>query len=243
MSSTEHHKTQQQKDLNALAEEAERDLNSWYAKTGHRPAGVEDEAPGINDLEATKKFPDTEIRYGEDLCTNRSWDKKIPEPEGGDRDDKGHLLHGHVYEGVGGPEDKTAHIYQHSPGRIDEEIVKGWGLDPKELIDETFDHSRPDLLPPDQVRAHGYENTEGKPRHHDQDILEYGRKAAQRNIYGDEDELELNRRKPLPKGPRGGHHWKAHGHGAEEEEWEPDMAADMGEIPPKSVVETSHNLR
>ncbi|KAK3335023.1 hypothetical protein B0H65DRAFT_480671 [Neurospora tetraspora] len=238
MSSSEN--KNQQQDLNALAEEAERDLNTWYAKTGHRRAGIEEEAPGINELEASRKFPGTEIRYGEDLCTNKSWDKKIPEPEGGDRDDKGHLLHGHAYEGIGGPEDKTAHIYQHSPGRIDEEVVKGWGLDPVKLTEETFDPSRPDLLPPDQARGHGYDNTEGGPHKYQQSILESGKRAAAANVFGEDTGLGLHHR-DLPTGARGGNKWRR-GSKWEAREGVPDQGADMNEVPPKSVVEFSHSL-
>lgn len=76
-------------DLNNLAHAAERDLNDWHNKTGNRKIGTGEDAPGINEFQASKKFPGTEIRYGDDYQPNASYNKKIPVPEGGDRDDKG----------------------------------------------------------------------------------------------------------------------------------------------------------
>ncbi|KAH7628877.1 hypothetical protein B0T09DRAFT_267888 [Sordaria sp. MPI-SDFR-AT-0083] len=223
-------------ELNSLAQSAERDLNSWESKTGHRRTGLEDDT-GINEFNASKKFPGTEIHYGDNLVTNASYNRKIPQQEGGDLDDKGHLLRGSAYEGHGGPEDKTAHIYQHNPGSIDESVVRGWGKDPREL--NTVDPSRPDLLPPEMARGHGYENTDGKPRRHQEGVLESGRKAAQLNVYGEN--TGLGHRVDLPASAKGGNKWRG-------SEWEapesvPDQAADMNEVPPESVVETSKNLR
>ncbi|KAK3952667.1 hypothetical protein QBC32DRAFT_389569 [Pseudoneurospora amorphoporcata] len=233
--------TNNKQDLNALAYSAERDLNTWQSKTGHRRTGLDDDT-GINEFNASKKFPGTEIQYGDNLVTNKSYDRKIPQQEGGDLDDKGHLLHGHFYEGTGGPEDKVAHLYQHSPGSIDESVVRGWGKDPRKLTAETVDPSRPDLLPSEMARGHGYENTEGKPRRHHEGVLEAGRKAAESNVFGVEDEAELaaHRREDLP---RGGHHHQFRGSEYEAPESVPDQGADMNEVPPESVVEISRNLR
>jgi len=225
-------------DLNAIAHAAERDLNTWESKTGNRRTGLEDDT-GINEFNASKKFPGTEIQYGDNLVTNKSYNRKIPLQEGGDLDDKGHLLHGSAYEGQGGPEDKTAHIYQHSPGRIDESVVKGWGKDPHQLELETVDPSRPDMLPSEMARGHGYENTEGKPRRHQEGVLESGRKAAQTNVFGSDEDLD--HRRDLPTGAKGGNKYR--GSDWEAPESVPDQAADMNEIPPESVVETSRNLR
>ncbi|KAK3396617.1 hypothetical protein B0T20DRAFT_455184 [Sordaria brevicollis] len=227
-------------DLNALAYSAERDLNSWESKTGHRRTGLEDDA-GINEFNASKKFPGTEIHYGDDLVTNKSYNRKIPQQEGGDLDDKGHLLHGSAYEGLGGPETKTAHLYQHSPGRIDESVVRDWGLNPTQLTAETIDPSRPDLLPSSMAKGHGYENTEGKPRRHQEGVLESGRKAAQMNVYGEEQAQEMGLGKDVPRGAKGGNKWR--GSEWERREGVEDEGADMNEVPPESVVEVSHNLR
>ncbi|KAK1776430.1 hypothetical protein QBC45DRAFT_444370 [Copromyces sp. CBS 386.78] len=234
-------------DLNALAYSAERDLNTWQSKTGHRRTGLDDNT-GINEFNASKKFPGTEIQYGDNLVTNKSYDRKIPQQEGGDLDDKGHLLHGSAYEGTGGPEDKVAHLYQHSPGSMDESVVRGWGMDPTKLTAETIDPSRPDLLPSEMARGHGYENTEGKPRRHHEGVLEYGRKASEKNVFGEEEEdtdlglAAQHRREDLPSGARGGRN-KFRGRDWEASESVPDQAADMNEVPPESVVEISRNLR
>lgn len=75
-------------DLNAIAHAAERDLNTYESKTGNRRAGLEDNA-GINEFNASKKFPETEIQSGDNLVTSKSYNRKIPLNEGGDLDDKG----------------------------------------------------------------------------------------------------------------------------------------------------------
>ncbi|KAL2173906.1 uncharacterized protein P884DRAFT_316977, partial [Thermothelomyces heterothallicus CBS 202.75] len=73
------------------------------------------------------------VKVGENLVTNRSYDRPIPTNEGGDVDNIGRFVCGSAYEGAGGPEDKTTHVYQHNPGGIDGATVRGRGKDPREL--------------------------------------------------------------------------------------------------------------
>ncbi|KAI8628657.1 hypothetical protein F5Y19DRAFT_476202 [Xylariaceae sp. FL1651] len=87
-----------------IAEEAERDLNSYEAKTGAHKGSSNDEA-GV-DSRVEKKFPGAQVRCGDDLSTNTSYNKRIPPEEGGDLDSRGRQTRGEHFEGVGGPEHK-----------------------------------------------------------------------------------------------------------------------------------------
>lgn len=72
-----------------IAHQAEQDLNTYQAKTGTgkgRATGLEDF--GVNDL-AENKFPGASVKVGENLVTNRSYDRRIPGDEGGVVDETG----------------------------------------------------------------------------------------------------------------------------------------------------------
>lgn len=70
-----------------IAKNAEADLNTWQSKTGEaRPQGLDD--AGVNSY-TEKKFPSSDLRYGDDLSTNRGYNTRIPPEEGGIRDDRG----------------------------------------------------------------------------------------------------------------------------------------------------------
>ncbi|KAL2022955.1 hypothetical protein VTK56DRAFT_4170 [Thermocarpiscus australiensis] len=216
--------------LSEIAVQAERDLNTYQSKTGTgkgRATGLEDF--GANDL-AEKKFPGATVRVGEDLVTNRSYDRQIPPDEGGDVDDRGRFVRGSAYEGVGGPEDKTAHVYQHNPGKIDESTVKGWGKDPVALERANVRGDRPDLLPSDEaIGGRGRE-----PARLDE-VSEQGRLAAKANLGRAPD----SREEVPAQGSRGSQFKGAY---YETPESVPDQRADQNEVPPESVVETSKNL-
>ncbi|KAK8090255.1 hypothetical protein PG997_005216 [Apiospora hydei] len=81
-----------------VAEQAERDLNTYEAKTGHGKTSVNDEA-GV-DTRVENKFPGAEVRYDADLSTNRGYNKRIPPEEGVSQ------TRGEHFEGQGGPEQK-----------------------------------------------------------------------------------------------------------------------------------------
>lgn len=73
--------------LRNIADQAERDLNSYEAKTGANRTSRNDEA-GV-DTRVEKKFPGADVRYDTDLSTNASYNKRIPPEEGGDVDSRG----------------------------------------------------------------------------------------------------------------------------------------------------------
>lgn len=74
-------------DFEQIARQAETDLNSYQAKTGNaRPQGLDD--AGVNST-AERKFDDATVEYGDELSTNRGYNKRIPPNEGGVLDDRG----------------------------------------------------------------------------------------------------------------------------------------------------------
>lgn len=139
------------------------------------------------------------------------------------------FLRGGAYEGEGGPEHKTARAYQENPGKIDESAVKGRGKNPKNVEGATL-RNRDELLPSDQVLG-----GRGREPVHRGEVTEQGRLASKANLG-----MSAISREELPsQGAKGsmyrGRDWKA-------PESVPDQRADQGEIPPASVIETSHNI-
>ncbi|KAI1460599.1 hypothetical protein F4805DRAFT_454530 [Annulohypoxylon moriforme] len=92
--------------LRKIADEAERDLNTYEAKTGAQKTSSNDEA-GV-DTRAEKKFPGADVRYGTDVSTNAGYNRRIPPEEGGDVDARGRQTRGEHFEGIGGPQEKVA---------------------------------------------------------------------------------------------------------------------------------------
>jgi hypothetical protein len=74
-------------ELRQISEQAERDLNSHQAKTGDKKTSPSDEA-GV-DSRVENKFPGAKVLYDEELSTNRGYNRRIPESEGGERDARG----------------------------------------------------------------------------------------------------------------------------------------------------------
>ncbi|AEO61216.1 hypothetical protein MYCTH_90607 [Thermothelomyces thermophilus ATCC 42464] len=174
-------------------------------------------------------FPGSSVKVGENLVTNRSYDRPIPTNKGGDVDNKGRFVRGFAYEGAGGPEDKTAHVYQHNPGEIDEATVRGWGKDLREL--ERAALLRDDnVLPADQaVGARGREPAgQGE-------VSEQGRLAAKANVG-----ISAESRREVPAQESRGSQFK--GEYYQTPEFVPDQRADQGAVPPASVTETSKNI-
>ncbi|KAI0533408.1 hypothetical protein GGR58DRAFT_506372 [Xylaria digitata] len=87
-----------------IAEEAERNLNTYEAKTGVHKTSHHGEA-GV-DTGVEPQFPGAQVKYGQDLSTNASYNKRIPPEEGGSLDARGRQIRGEHFEGVGGPEHK-----------------------------------------------------------------------------------------------------------------------------------------
>ncbi|KAI1376776.1 hypothetical protein F4677DRAFT_417950 [Hypoxylon crocopeplum] len=92
--------------LRNIADTAERDLNTYEAKTGRTKTSPNDEA-GV-DSRVERKFPGAEVRYDQDISTNAGYNKRIPPEEGGDLDARGRQTRGEHFEGAGGPEEKLA---------------------------------------------------------------------------------------------------------------------------------------
>ncbi|KAK7751487.1 hypothetical protein SLS62_006572 [Diatrype stigma] len=145
--------------LRNVAEQAERDLNTYEAKTGaHRDRGGGE--AGV-DTRTENRFPGAEVRYGDDLSTSASYNKRIPPEEGGETDARGRQTRGeHFSGGVGsGPQEKLARQAR-DYGGYDE-------LD-------AADRRRPGAGASD---ATGYGQSASDP-------LRQGREAAQANVEG-----------------------------------------------------------
>ncbi|KAM0352366.1 hypothetical protein ACHAPU_002031 [Fusarium lateritium] len=104
-----------------IAADAEKDLNTYQAKTGNaRPDTVD--SGGVNAY-AENKFEGAHVEVGDELNTNAGYNKRIPLSEGGDVDDKGRQARGELYEGEGGPEDKLARANDERGGDNDNDVV------------------------------------------------------------------------------------------------------------------------
>ena len=104
-----------------ISKQAEADLNTYQAKTGNaRPQGLDD--AGVNSY-AEKKFENASVQYGDELSTNAGYNKRIPENEGGELDDRGRQTRGQHFEGEGGPRDKLAQANTDRGGYNDNDVV------------------------------------------------------------------------------------------------------------------------
>ncbi|KAF2718749.1 hypothetical protein K431DRAFT_287349 [Polychaeton citri CBS 116435] len=102
-------------DLNALAAQAERDLNSQSAKGAGFGASDTTADSGV-DASATQKFPGAEVQIGS-AASGTGDNRDIPLEEGGSIDPvTGKLSKARDFEGVGGPEDKAALFAEENPG-------------------------------------------------------------------------------------------------------------------------------
>ncbi|KAI2637324.1 hypothetical protein GGS21DRAFT_511077 [Xylaria nigripes] len=93
-------------DIQRIAQEAERSLNTYEAKTGAHKTSPTEEA-GV-DSRVENRFLGAQVKYGQDLSTNASYNKRIPPEEGGDLDARGRQTRGDHFEGTGGPEHKIS---------------------------------------------------------------------------------------------------------------------------------------
>lgn len=73
-----------------ISRQAEADLNTYQAKTGAARPSANNDA-GV-DTNVEKKFESANVAYGDDLSTNRGYNKRIPPGEGGDLDARGRLV-------------------------------------------------------------------------------------------------------------------------------------------------------
>ncbi|KAH7244757.1 hypothetical protein B0J15DRAFT_552372 [Fusarium solani] len=106
-----------------IAKQAEQDLNTYQAKTGNARRQDADNA-GVNPL-VENQFEGAQVEFGDELSTNRGYNKRIPPSEGGILDDRGRQARGEQYEGEGGPIDKLNQSYQQQGGQNDNDVVGG----------------------------------------------------------------------------------------------------------------------
>ncbi|CAK7565965.1 MAG: hypothetical protein SEPTF4163_003896 [Sporothrix epigloea] len=137
-------------DFTKIAEKAEAALNTHQAKTGSARVHADDDA-GI-DSRAVKGFPGASVQTGDELSTNRGYDRRIPPSEGGDLDAKGRQTRGNDFEGSGGPHEKVEEFNREQGGANDNDVVAG------------------------QFTASSQRAGESR------DVAEFGRQAAQDNL-------------------------------------------------------------
>ncbi|KAA6413792.1 MAG: Kynurenine formamidase [Lasallia pustulata] len=100
----------------AIAEQAERDLNSHAAKHGHSASNSTVES-GV-DENVTSKFPGSTVTVGS-AASGAGDNREIPVEEGGDIKDNGQITKARDFEGAGGPETKQQLYEEASPGNDD----------------------------------------------------------------------------------------------------------------------------
>ncbi|KAF2260025.1 hypothetical protein CC78DRAFT_536645 [Lojkania enalia] len=115
-------------DLNELAKQAERELNSKAAKQGHDGNISANHASGIAsdstlesgvDESVRGKFPGSSVIYGSG-ASGAGDNREIPLSEGGDLDPRtGKPYKARDFEGLGGPEDKNRLYTDAKPGNDD----------------------------------------------------------------------------------------------------------------------------
>ncbi|KAJ5929166.1 hypothetical protein N7454_007014 [Penicillium verhagenii] len=104
-------------DLRKAAFDAEKDLNSYQAKQG---LGKRVIPSGVDEM-ANKRFADAgaSLKYGPGSTASGSDHRKVPEDEGGTRDDRGRLPQAGQFNGSGGPEDNVKIDSENRPGDQD----------------------------------------------------------------------------------------------------------------------------
>ncbi|KAF3394579.1 hypothetical protein F1880_005138 [Penicillium rolfsii] len=118
-------------DLRQTAYNAEKDLNSYQAKQGLGRKSDSTLESGVDEM-VDQRFPQSGgVKYGPGSTASGSDHRKIPEDEGGTRDDRGRLATAAQYQGPGGPEDKIKLESENRPGdqdTIDVQTMKRRGI-------------------------------------------------------------------------------------------------------------------
>jgi len=114
-------------ELRDIANQAERDLNTYQAKTGNARGRDIGEA-GV-DTRVEKDFPGAQVSYEPDQTTNASYNRRIPPEEGGDPDERGRYTTGSQFEGAGGPERKAQLNERDRGGDNDNDVISKSVLD------------------------------------------------------------------------------------------------------------------
>ncbi|KAI1096566.1 hypothetical protein F5B19DRAFT_437077 [Rostrohypoxylon terebratum] len=150
--------------LRKIADQAERDLNTYDAKTGAQRTSSNDEA-GV-DTRVERKFPGASVRHDTDISTNAGYNKRIPPEEGGDVDARGRQTRGEHFEGVGGPQEKVARQARDFGGSNEFDPA---GSNRREVgssvTDPTVGYNRSDAMDEGREAAQAnLQGAQGKPR-------------------------------------------------------------------------------
>ncbi|KAJ5278947.1 hypothetical protein N7478_004319 [Penicillium angulare] len=107
-------------ELRKAAYDAEKDLNSYQAKQGLGNKSDSTVESGVNE-NAAQRFAEygADVKYGPGSTASGSDHRKIPEDEGGTRDDRGRLPTAGQFNGTGGPEDNVKIDSENRPGDQD----------------------------------------------------------------------------------------------------------------------------
>ncbi|KZF19072.1 hypothetical protein L228DRAFT_251632 [Xylona heveae TC161] len=99
-----------------IAQKAERDLNSYQAKTGKGQQGSSVTESGVDEVKASK-FPGADVTYGS-AASGSGDNREIPVEEGGELKggSTGMPTKARDFEGPGGPETKQAQYEETNPG-------------------------------------------------------------------------------------------------------------------------------
>ncbi|KAJ5636595.1 uncharacterized protein N7484_009908 [Penicillium longicatenatum] len=113
-------------DLRKAAFDAEKDLNSYQAKQGLGKKSDSTLESGVDEM-ANKRFEDAgaSLKYGPGATASGSDHRKVPEDEGGTRDDRGRLPKAEHFKGPGGPEDNIKIDSENRPGDQDTLNLQG----------------------------------------------------------------------------------------------------------------------
>ncbi|KXG47043.1 uncharacterized protein PGRI_037890 [Penicillium griseofulvum] len=97
-------------ELNRLAVNAERDVNSYQSRQGtgrKSDSTIQAVESGVDEMVDKRFSQPTSVKYGPGSTACDSDRRVIPEEEGGIRDARNRLPRAAQFEGVGGPEDKV----------------------------------------------------------------------------------------------------------------------------------------
>ncbi|KAI3397534.1 hypothetical protein diail_10627 [Diaporthe ilicicola] len=138
-------------ELNKIAHEAERDLNSYQAKQGLNNVSVDD--AGVDSI-VEKKFPGAQVKSGDEISTNAGYNRRIPPEEGGELDDRGRQVTpqnttqttGKHFDGIGGPEDKLAKAQEDRGGDNDNDVITNKALRSADIVGAGKDRKGRDIL-------------------------------------------------------------------------------------------------
>ncbi|KAJ5185183.1 hypothetical protein N7491_006946 [Penicillium cf. griseofulvum] len=93
-------------ELNQLAFNAERDVNSYQTRQGIGRKSDSTVESGVDEMVDKRFSQPTSVKYGPGSTACDSDRRVIPEEEGGTRDARNRLPRAAQFEGIGGPEDK-----------------------------------------------------------------------------------------------------------------------------------------